>query len=67
MKTQDVREHFRVQVPDYPGLMRRLIPLYDEQRALMRALIPFERDAALRVLDLGCGPGLIAADILTEH
>ena len=66
MKTQDVREHFRVQVPDYPGLMRRLIPLYDEQRALMRALIPFERDAALRVLDLGCGPGLMAADILAE-
>ena len=66
MKTQDVREHFRVQVPDYLGLMRRLIPFYDKQRDLMRALIPFKRDAPLRVLDLGCGPGLMAADILAE-
>ena len=66
MKTQDVREHFRVQVPDYPSLMRRLIPFYDKQRDLMRALIPFERDASLRVLDLGCGPGLMAQEILAE-
>ncbi len=66
MKTQDVREHFRVQVPDYPGLMRRLIPFYDKQRDLMGALIPFDRHSALQVLDLGCGPGLMAADILTE-
>lgn len=66
METENVREHFRVQVPQYADLMRRLIPFYDEQRDLMRALIPFERDAPLRVLDLGCGPGLLAADLLTE-
>ena len=66
MKTQDVRDHFRVQVPDYTGLMRKLIPFYDKQRDLMRALIPFDRNAGLRVLDLGCGPGLMAADILAE-
>jgi len=56
MKTEAVREHFRAQVPDYPSLMRRLIPFYDEQRDLMLSLIPFERVAPLRVLDLGCGP-----------
>lgn len=66
MKTQDVQEHFRVQVPDYPGLMRRLIPFYDQQRVLMRALIPFDRTTPLMVLDLGCGPGLMAAEILSE-
>src|SRR5439155_6269558 len=44
--------------------MRRLIPFYDEQRDLMLSLIPFERVAPLRVLDLGCGPGLLAYDIL---
>jgi tRNA (cmo5U34)-methyltransferase len=66
MKTENVREHFRVQVPNYEGLMRRLIPYYDNQRDLMLALIPFERSAPLRILDLGCGPGLMAARILTE-
>ena len=66
MKTEHVREHFRVQVPDYAGLMRRLIPFYDEQRHLMLAVIPFDRGASLRVLDLGCGPGLMATAILTQ-
>jgi tRNA (cmo5U34)-methyltransferase len=66
MNTESVREHFRVQVPDYPELMRRLIPFYDTQRDLMLALIPFDRSVPLRVLDLGCGPGLMAARILGE-
>jgi tRNA (cmo5U34)-methyltransferase len=66
MKTESVREHFRVQVPDDAGLMQRLIPFYDNQLDLMLALIPFDRDASLRVLDLGCGPGLMAASILAE-
>lgn len=66
MKTQDVQEHFRVQVADYPGLMRRIVPFYDQQRALMRTLIPFDRAAPIRVLDLGCGPGLMGGEILAE-
>src|SRR5437867_4970580 len=66
METERVREHFRVQVSDYGSLMARLIPFYDEQRNLMLGLIPFGRQEALRVLDLGCGPGLMAARLLTE-
>ncbi|PYR34766.1 MAG: hypothetical protein DMF89_20955 [Acidobacteria bacterium] len=27
-------------------------------------MIPFERETSLRVLDLGCGPGLLAVDLL---
>jgi tRNA (cmo5U34)-methyltransferase len=64
MNTLDVRDHFRRQVPHYEALMRRLIPGYDQQRDLVLALMPSDRDAMLRVLDLGCGPGLMAARIL---
>src|SRR6185369_17130869 len=46
--------------------MRRLIPRYDQQQDLMLAMIPFERSRRLRVLDLGCGPGVMAARILAE-
>ena len=66
MKTESVRDRFRVQVQDYAGLMRRLIPFYDQQLDVMRALIPFERKASLWVLDLGCGPGLMAAEMIAE-
>ena len=66
MKTEHVREHFRVQVSDYPGLMGRLIPFYDAQRDLMLALMQRDRVAPLRVLDMGCGPGLMAVRILAE-
>jgi len=58
MKTEQIRQHFQVQVPNYSGLMQRLIPFYDTQRDVMLGLMPLDRDAPLRVLDLGCGPGL---------
>jgi tRNA (cmo5U34)-methyltransferase len=67
METERVRDHFRVQVPDYPGLMKRLIPFYDEQRDIMLGLVPFHLDETIRVLDLGCGPGLMAEKILSRY
>src|SRR6266542_3481800 len=66
METEQVRHHFRTQVPKYSELMQRLIPFYDEQRDIMLSLMPLNRDAQLRVLDLGCGPGMMAARILLE-
>ena len=66
MKTEQVREHFRAQVSNYPELMRRLIPFYDDQRDLMLALMQHDRVAPLRVLDIGCGPGLMAVRMLAE-
>lgn len=67
MDTERVRDHFRVQVSDYPRLMKRLIPFYDEQREMMLRLVPFDRGASIRVLDLGCGPGLMAGEILSAY
>ena len=64
MRTEAVREHFRQQVEDYPDLMRRLIPFYDDQRDTMGRVIRFESERHFCVLDLGCGPGLLAERIL---
>lgn len=66
METEAVKKHFQIQVPDYPSLMQRLIPFYDAQRDLMLGLIPLGRNAPLRLLDLGCGPGLMAERVLME-
>lgn len=67
MDTGKVRSHFRAQVPDYLRLMARLIPYYDEQREVMLRLVPFDASAPLSVLDLGCGPGPLAARILEAY
>ena len=67
MKTEAIRDHFRAQVPEYGDLMKRIIPFYDEQRDIIVRLIPFGRHEAFRVLDLGCGTGLLAAQILSEY
>ena len=67
MDTEQIRDHFRVQASDYPRLMKRLIPFYDEQREMILSLVPFDREASIRVLDLGCGPGLMAGEILSAY
>ena len=67
VKTDDVRDHFRVQVPAYPALMQRLIPHYDLQRDVMVSLMPADRRRPLRILDLGCGPGVLASRLLDEY
>ena len=56
-----------VQVPNYAGLMERLIPFYERQRDLTLELMPLDRSLPLRVLDLGCGPGLMASRIRAEY
>jgi len=66
MKTEQIRHHFQVQVPNYSGLMQRLIPFYDTQRDVMLGLMPLDRDAPLRVLDLGVWARSIAARVLAE-
>ena len=66
MKTEQVQEHFRAQVPAYPELMQRIIPYYDHQRDLMVSLMPRDRARPLRILDLGCGPGLMARRLAAE-
>jgi tRNA (cmo5U34)-methyltransferase len=66
VKTEQVQEHFRVQVPAYSALMQRLIPHYDLQQDVMVALITKDRDQPLRILDLGCGPGVMASRLAEE-
>lgn len=46
--------------------MTRLIPFYSVQRDVIVALITAPKDAPLRILDLGCGPGLLAERVFTE-
>ena len=62
-----VKAHFRAQVPDYEGFMRRIVPGYDIQTRLLVDLIPFDAFAPIRVLDLGSGPGILSALVLGRY
>jgi tRNA (cmo5U34)-methyltransferase len=66
MSSRNVRDHFDEEAQRYDALIVRLIPGYAEQHAVVLSAIPFERDAAIRVLDLGCGTGALSGIVLRE-
>jgi len=59
MKQDQIREHFAKQAEDYEKLMVRLVPQFLEQHEIIRELLP-EADKQYRVLDLGCGNGVLS-------
>jgi tRNA (cmo5U34)-methyltransferase len=61
-----VRDHFDDEADRYDALIVRLIPGYAEQHAAVLSAIPFARDSALKVLDLGCGTGALSGLVLRE-
>lgn len=51
---------------DYDRLRRALVPCFDDFYAAAIDAIPFERDAPIRVLDLGAGTGLLSAFVVSS-
>lgn len=45
----------------YDRARRQLVPCFDELYGAVLGLLPFERDAEVRILDLGAGTGLLSA------
>ena len=45
----------------YDRARRQLVPFFDDFYGAVLGLIPFERDASIRVLDLGAGTGVLSA------
>ncbi len=64
MGLDDKQEHFDRMAPDYEWLVNRLVPYYQKQNSLMMDLIPFDRHATFRTLDLGSGTGVLARLLL---
>ena len=67
MDEHQVQEHFRKQVGDYVGLMSRLIPEYEKGQRFLCDLIPFDKEQAINVLDLGSGPGGLSELVLEMY
>jgi tRNA (cmo5U34)-methyltransferase len=59
MKQKQVQEHFAKQADEYEQLMVKIVPQYLAQHEIIAALLP-EEDRDYRVLDLGCGNGVLS-------
>ncbi len=58
-----VYEHFQEEAEGFDGLIRKLIPRYDQMLRTVADAIPFPEDSAIRVVDLGAGTGMLSAAV----
>jgi len=63
---REVKEAFDRAANDYDRMRRQLIPCFDHFYGAVGRVMPFGADAAVDILDLGAGTGLLAA-ILHEQ
>ncbi len=66
MKQEQVKEHFAKQADEYEKIMVKLVPYYREQHQIIYDLLP-EKDKRYRVLDLGCGNGILSELVFRKY
>ena len=59
-----VRHHFESEAWEFDRIILALIPHYATMVRTLVEAIPFERSSPLRIVDLGCGTGTVAARAL---
>ena len=67
MRPANIIEHFGQQADAYEILMERLVPLYQKQHSAIYEILPETNDADMRVLDLGCGNGILSELVLKRY
>jgi tRNA (cmo5U34)-methyltransferase len=58
-KSDKVKAHFEEESAEFDEVIRKLIPHYKDMINALISSIPFEHDAQVKVLDLGCGTGTV--------
>ena len=62
--SEQVAEFFGERAESYEDFIPRVVPQYHECNALLLDLVPCAPDAAVRVLDVGAGTGVLSALVL---
>jgi tRNA (cmo5U34)-methyltransferase len=58
-----IKEHFEAEAKEFDGIILRIIPYYDQLIGALIDSIHFDSDSAIRIIDLGCGTGIVAKRI----
>ncbi|MBN2202351.1 class I SAM-dependent methyltransferase [bacterium] len=58
-----IQRHFEEEADEFDGIILRLIPYYPEMLEALVSTLPFEASRPIRVTDLGCGTGTVAARV----
>lgn len=58
-KSDKVKSHFEEEAREFDETILKLIPHYKDMIDALTSSIPFEVDAEIKVLDLGCGTGTV--------
>jgi tRNA (cmo5U34)-methyltransferase len=60
----NIRQHFEEEAREFDRIIVTLIPEYPRMVEALVAAIPFDHAAPVRIIDLGCGTGTVAACVL---
>lgn len=64
---KNVKDHFEEEAKGYDELILKLIPQYKGMIKSLISSIPFDESKPIKVLDLGCGTGNIAAAVKKRY
>lgn len=59
-----IKQHFEEEAQKFDHIIQQLIPYYDQMLQALISALPFDANSPIQVLDLGCGTGTLAKQIL---
>lgn len=62
-RMEKIKNHFEEEAEQYDGIIKNLIPYYDQMVEAIVKTLPYEYSADIEVIDLGCGTGTVARSV----
>ena len=60
MAIERIKGHFEEEAEEFDSIIQKLIPNYDEMIGALVSVIPFPKESAFSMIDLGCGTGTVS-------
>lgn len=64
MSIERVKNHFEEEAKEFDIIIQKLIPNYNEMISSLVSVIPFSKESAFSMIDLGCGTGTVSKKVI---